>query len=218
VPRIVSLVAVSCVLTVVSVAAAQPRAKKPPRKKGPDVAAAVASGDAMRICKTAIDLGKAGDHVRAGLLVGVCEGVTGDNAALADDAKKTRIAVSRAATAGDWSKVELVIRTEGATATFDLYPEIPLVAGTYRLPPGAYNVVARTPAGATMQEITLRDGNRQIVVLEPPAAPPPVRHKTVDFTDGEPLPPPHAGPPVIKHDSLMPDRFKKGLGKPTLRK
>lgn len=212
-PRILSLVAATCVLAAASVAVAQPRAKKPP-KKGPDVAAAVASGDANRICKTAIDLGKAGDHVRAGLLVGACQNIE----VLAEDAKKTRIAVSKAATAGDWSKVELVIKTEGATATFDLYPEIRLVEGTYRLPPGSYNVVARTPAGATMQEVTLRDGNRQLVVLEPPAAPPPVRHKTVDFTNGEPLPPPHAGPPVIKNESLMPDRFRKGLGKPSLRK
>jgi hypothetical protein len=45
-------------------------------------------------------------------------------------------------------------------------------------------------------------------------APAPVRHKTVDFTDGEPLPPPHAGPPVIKNESLIPDRYRKGLGKP----
>lgn len=198
-------------MLVASVASAQPRTKKPPRKpKAADVAAAVASGDAKRICKTAIDLGKAGDQVRAGLLVGACEGID----ALADDAKKTRIAVSKAATAGDWSKVELVIKTEGATATIDLYPEIPLVAGTYRLPPGSYNVVARTAAGATMSELTLKEGNRQLVVLEPPAAPPPVRHKTVDFTSGEPMPPPHAGPPIIKNESLIPDRYRKGLGKP----
>lgn len=220
-PRILSLALVSSALllaSVASVASAQPRAKKPPKKpKGPDVAAAVASGDASRICKTAIELGKLGDHVRAGLLVGACESVTGDEptlAAIAEDAKKTRIAVSKAATAGDWSKVELVIKTEGATATIDLYPEIRLVAGSYRLPPGSYNVVARTAAGATMSELTLKDGNRQLVVLEPPAAPPPVRHKTVDFTSGEPMPPPHAGPPVIKNESLIPDRFRKGLGKP----
>src|SRR5690349_19653783 len=120
-------------MLVASVATAQPRAKKPPRaKKGPDVAAAVASGDPLRICKTAIELGKTGDLVRAGLLVSACEGIE----SVAEDAKKTRIAVSRAATAGDWSKIELVIKTEGATATIDTYSEIPLVAGTYRLPPG----------------------------------------------------------------------------------
>lgn len=214
-PRIVSLVAASCALVaasaVLSVAAAQPRAKQPPKKpRGPDVAAAVASGDATRICKTAIELGTRGDHVRAGLLVGACEGLE----SLAADAKRTRIAVSKAATAGDWSKVELVIKTAGATATIDRYPEIPLAAGTYRLPPGSYNVVARTAGGATMSELTLKDGNRSLVVLAPPAAPPPTRHKTVDFTSGEPMPPPHAGPPVIKHDSLIPARYRKGLGKP----
>jgi hypothetical protein len=211
VPRILSFVAACSVLVVASAAAAQPRAKKPVKKpKAPDVAAAIASGDATRICKTAIDLGKMNDHVRAGLLVGACHGLE----SLADDARKTRIAISKAATAGDWSKVELVIKTEGATATIDLYPEIPLVAGAYRLPPGSYNVVARTSGGATMSELTLKDGNRSLVVLAPPAAPPPVRHKTVDFTSGEPLPPPHAGPPVIKNESLIPDRYRKGLGKP----
>ncbi len=212
-PRIASLLAASCVLVAAaaSVAVAQPRAKKAPKKpKGPDVAAAVASGDATRICKTAIELGVKGDHVRAGLLVGACQGIE----SLAADAKQTRIAVSKAATAGDWSKVELVIRTEGATAIIDRYPEIPLVAGTYRLPPGSYHVVARTAAGATMTELTLKDGNRSLVVLTPPAAPPPTRHKTVDFTSGEPLPPPHAGPPVIKHESLIPARYRKGLRKP----
>jgi hypothetical protein len=214
VPRILALAAASCVLVTATLAVAQPRARKPPRAKKPDVAAAVASGDATRICKTAIELGKLGDHVRAGLLVGACEGVTADNAALADDARKTRIAISKAATAGEWSKVELVIKTEGATATIDTYSEITLVAGAYRLPPGTYHVIARTSAGATGSEITLKDGNRQLVVLAPPAAPPPVRHKTVDFTDGEPLPPPHAGPPVIKNESLIPDRYRKGLGKP----
>ncbi|HUQ08416.1 MAG TPA: hypothetical protein VM261_38260 [Kofleriaceae bacterium] len=214
-PRILALAVVSSALMLAaSAAAAQPRSRKPPRPKKPDVAAAVASGDATRICRTAIDLGKLGDHVRAGLLVGACEGVTADDVAFAEDAKKTRVAISKAATAGDWSKVELVIKTDGATATIDTYSEIRLVAGTYRLPPGTYHVVARTAAGATGSEITLKEGNRQLVVLEPPAAPPPVRHKTVDFTDGEPLPPPHAGPPVIKNESLIPDRYRKGLGKP----
>ena len=115
------------------------------------------------------------------------------------------------ATAGDWSKVELVIKTEGATATFDTYSEIPLVAGTYRLPPGTYHVVARTAAGATASELVVKDGNRALVVLEPPSAPPPTRHKTVDFTSGEPMDAPHAGPPVIKNESLIPERFLKGL-------
>ncbi len=182
------------------------------KAKGPDVAAAVASGDATRLCKTAIELGKAGDHVRAGLLVGACERVSAD-AVLADEAKKTRIAVSRAATAGDWSKVELVIKTEGATAIIDAYPEIPLTAGTWRLPPGTYLVTARTSGGATGSELVLKEGNRSLVVLEPPPAPPPVRHKTVDFTTGEPMPPPVVGPPRIEHESLIPERYRKGLGK-----
>lgn len=219
VPRILSLAACSALMLVASAAVAQPRAKKPPKKpKGPDVAAAVSSGDPLRICKTAIDLGKLGDHVRAGLLVGACERASTDdaiaNAALADDARRTRIAISKAATAGDWSKVELVIKTEGATATFDTYSEIPLAAGTYRLPPGTYHVVARTAAGATASELVLKDGIRSLVILEPPAAPPPTRHKTVDFTTGEPLPPPHAGPPKIENESLIPERYRKGLGKP----
>lgn len=215
-PTKLALAACSALMLVASVAAAQPRAKKPPpRKKGPDVAAAVASGDPLRICKTAIELGKTGDLVRAGLLVSACEHASTDdaiaNAALADDAKKTRIAISKAAVAGDWSKVELVIKTAGATATIDTYSEIPLVAGAYRLPPGTYHVVARTSAGATASELVLKDGNRSLVMLAPPAAPPPTRHRTVDFTSGEPMDAPHAGPPVIKNESLIPERFLKGL-------
>jgi hypothetical protein len=216
VPTKLALAACSALMLVASVAAAQPRAKKPPpKKKGPDVAAAVASGDPLRICKTAIELGKSGDLVRAGLLVSACEHASTDdaiaNAALADDAKKTRIAISKAAVAGDWSKVELVIKTEGATATIDTYSEIALVAGTYRLPPGTYHIVARTAAGATASELVLKDGNRSLVMLEPPAAAAPTRHKTLDFTSGEPMDAPHAGPPVIKNESLIPERFLKGL-------
>jgi hypothetical protein len=189
----------------------RPAPGKAARKAKPDVAAAIASGDDGRICRTAIDLGKAGDHVRAGLLVGACARLTDADAALADAARKTRIAVSRAATAGDWSKVEIVIRTEGATATVDAYPEIPLSSGSWRLPPGSYLVSATSAGGVARSELVLKDGNRSLVVLEPPPAPLPARHRTIDFTSGEPLPPPHAGPPVIKNESLIPTRFLKGL-------
>ncbi len=182
-------------------------------KRAPDVTGAVVSGDDVRVCEVAIELGAAGDHVRAGLLVPACERLTGDPAAaLADAARQTRIAVSRAATAGDWSKVELVIKTPGATATIDTFPEIPLTSGAWRLPPGTYVVSARTDAGTSSADLRLRDGNRALIVLEPPPPPPPVRTRTVDFTDGEPLPPPHAGPPEVKHESLIPARYRKGLG------
>ncbi len=214
-PRLVSILATVGVLVAASAAAAETLHTRKPRGKprGPDVGAALASGDPLRICRTAIALGTSGDHVRAGMLVSACERVAVD-AGLADAARKTRIAVSRAATTGNWSKVELVIKTDGATAIVDAYPEIPLTSGAWRLPPGTYIVTARTSGGAAMSELVLRDGNRSLVVLEPPPPPPPARHKTVDFTSGEPMAAPVAGPPKVEHESLIPERYRKGLGKP----
>lgn len=199
-------------------AVAQPRAKGKARGKKAaaaekvkaEVTAAFASGDAGRICRAAIELGKLGDHARAGLVVGACSDASlAADTELAAQARQTRIAVSKAATAGDWSKIELVIKTEGATATIDAYPEIPLATGTWRVPPGNYVVTA----GPASQALALHDGIRSFVVLEPPPPPSAVlsRQKTVDFTSGEPMDAPVAGPPKIEHGSLLPERYRKGL-------
>lgn len=93
-------------------------------------------------------------------------------------ARKTRIAVGKAATAGDWSKIELLIKTDGATATIDAYPEIPLASGAWRPPPGTYQITA----GPASAEPELRDGIRSFVMLEPPPATSALapKQKTVD--------------------------------------
>jgi hypothetical protein len=194
------------------VAAADARPVKKPRKAKllADVTAAVTSGDAGRMCRAAIALGKAGDHARAGLLVGTCtDPALAEDAALAATARSTRIAISRAASAGDWSKIELVIKTDGATATIDVFPEIPVATGTWRLPPGSYTI----SAGPASQQLVLHDGIRSLVLLEPPpiASVRDPRQKTVDFTSGEPMDKPVAGPPRVEHGSLLPARYRKGL-------
>lgn len=202
-----------------SVASAAPRAKGKgkPRKPGAaeklraEVSAAVASGDAGRMCRAAIELGKRGDHARAGLLVGTCSDASlAEDAALAVQARQTRIAVSKAATAGDWSKIELLIKhDDAAKATVDAFPEIPLVSGAWRLPPGKYTI----SAGPAVQQVELKDGIRLFVVLEPPPPPSALlgKQKTVDFTSGEPMDAPVAGPPKVEHGSLLPERYRKGL-------
>lgn len=193
-------------------------AKKPTRRAAAaqakllgEVKAAVASADPGRMCRAAIALGKAGDHARAGLLVPSCSDPSlAADTALAASARTTRIAVSRAATAGDWSKIELVIKGDGAAlATVDAFPEIPLVSGAWRLPPGTYKITA----GPASTELTLSDGIRSLVMLEPPLAvsvrdP---KQKTVDFTSGEPMDAPVAGPPKVEHGSLLPERYRRGL-------
>ncbi len=192
-------------------------AKKPTRRAAAaqakllgEVKAAVASADVARMCRAAIALGKAGDHARAGLLVPSCsDPALAEDAALAVSARATRIAVSKAATAGDWSKIELVIKGDAATATVDAFPEIPLVSGAWRLPPGTYKITA----GPASTELTLSDGIRSLVMLEPPPAvsvrdP---KQKTVDFTSGEPMDAPVSGPPKVEHGSLLPERYRKGL-------
>jgi hypothetical protein len=199
---------------VVPAAAAGPkaRAKKPTAaalKLKAEVSAAIASGEPLRICRAAIELGKRGDHARAGLLVGACTDPSlAEDAALADLARQTRIAVSKAATAGDWSKIELVIKTAGISATVDAFPEIPLASGTWRLPPGTYTITA----GEASQELVLRDGIRSLVMLQPPPAASALqRQKTVDFTSGTPMDAPVAGPPKVEHGSLLPARYRRGL-------
>lgn len=201
-----------------SAAAAQPRARGKAKPKKPsaaeklraEVRAAVASGDAGRMCRAAIELGKRGDHPRAGLLVVACSDASlAEDAALAAQARQTRIAVSKAATAGDWSKVELVIKHEGVPAVIDAFPEIPLVSGAWRLPPGTYTI----SAGPAVQQLELKDGIRLFVVLEPPPPPSALlgKQKTLDFTSGTPMDAPVAGPPKVEHGSLLPDRYRKGL-------
>lgn len=52
-----------------------------------------------------------------------------------------------------------------------------------------------------------------MVMLEPPLPPRAPRDGVHDFgkIDDEPLTAPVAGPPTVKHGSLLPDRYRKGM-------
>ena len=51
------------------------------------------------------------------------------------------------------------------------------------------------------------------VMFEPPPATSALapKQKTVDFTSGEPMDAPVAGPPKVEHGSLLPARYRRGL-------
>ena len=182
------------------------------RGKGPDVAAALASGDAARICRAAIELVGAREAARAALLLPRCPDASTAGAELAAAARKARIAVRKTADAEGWSPVEIVVRAADATVTIEPFADIPVLPGAVLLPPGTYRIVARTGAGATAQDLTVAEGRRALVMLEPPVAPPATAPGVVDFGKDEPLPPPVAGPPPkVKHESLIPERYRKGL-------
>lgn len=189
-------------------------AKKPPKKPASvaiDVAGAVASGDADRQCAAALALVSAGDAARGSLLLDMCT----DLPARADAAKAARTAVAKQAAREQWSPVEVVLVGKGAigaVVTIDAFADVPLVAGNWKLPAGTYRVAARTDGGETTYDLVLAANSRALVMLEPPLPPQPPRDGVLDFgTDDAPLDAPIAGPPVVKHESILPDRFKKLL-------
>ncbi|MBK9036322.1 MAG: hypothetical protein IPL61_34595 [Myxococcales bacterium] len=177
-----------------------------------DVAGAVASGDAARQCDAAIALVKAGQHARASLLVGTCA----DLASHAVAARAARIAIAKVATRELWSPVELDVGDAvGVTIAIDAFADVPVAPGRWKLPAGTYHFVARGPGGAVAADLTLEANSRALLQL----APPPVAVATpvagvIDFgkDDGAPLDRPIAGPPPpAKHESLLPERYRKGL-------
>ena len=71
-----------------------------------------------------------------------------------------------------------------------------------------------TPGFGKFKDITAIAANsRALVRLTPPPAPAAPTAGVVDFgTDsGAPLDAPLAGPPVVKHGSILPARFRAGL-------
>jgi hypothetical protein len=96
----------------------------------------------------------------------------------------------------------------------DAFPDVPLAAGSWRLPSGSYHFSARTAGGETTYDLELGVNSRALVMIAPPLPPQPPRDGVLDFTqddDGTPMDAPIAGPPTVKHGSLLPDRFLKGL-------
>lgn len=191
---------------------ARGRGKKPrPKAAAIDVAGAVASGDRLRQCDAAIALVGANQAARASLLIGTCA----DLAARADAAKQARIAIARQATREAWSTidVDLVGDAAGVTLTIDRFADVPIAPGAWKLPAGDYTIVARAPHGETQYALTLAANSRALVRLTPPPAPAAPTAGVVDFgTDsGAPLDAPLAGPPVVKHGSILPARFRAGL-------
>lgn len=191
-------------------AEAGPRRKRPPR---PDLAAAVASGDPVTVCKAAIAAVAAGDHARASLVLPRCDDPAA--VALVDEARRARAAVDKVAAREDWSPVELMVRPAGAEATLaiDAFPGLPLAEGRYLLPAGSYRITGSNPHGAAAYELTLSAGSRALVLLDLPTSSPAAAARVLDLgEDGEPVAAPMAGPPpVIKRGSLLPERFRRGL-------
>lgn len=202
-------------------AAAAPRHKRVAAPR-PDLrgslAAAVATGDAVTLCKAAITADAAGDHVRASLVLPACDGAVALAPELANGARTARIAIARAAERESWSPVELVVRPAGADGhlTIDAFPGLPVSAGRHLLPPGYYRVTATGDGGEVSYDLTVADGSRALVLIELPAVAT-SGAGVVDFTTGEPTAAMAGPPPVIRRGSLLPDRYLRGLGKPPAR-
>lgn len=207
------LPAVALVATVGS-AEAGPHRKRTPAPR-PELTAAVATGDPVTMCRAAIAASAAGEHARASLVLPACDAAVATAPELADGTRTARIAIGRAAERDSWSPVELVVRPAGADAhlTIDAFPGLPVTAGSHRLPPGHYRVTARTAAGLVGYDLTVADGSRALILVELPAAPAAGAAGLVDFTDDQPTAPMAGPPPVIRHGSLLPERYLRGLGK-----
>lgn len=185
---------------------------KPRPAKIVDVAGAVASGEPDRICGAALDLATARELVRASLLLDACAGLPERAAAV----RTARAAVDKAAARDEWSPVEIVLVGKGAataTVAIDAFPGIPFAEGAWKLPAGTYHLTATTAGGETTYDLVLAANSRALVMIEPPLPPGPAANGVIDFgaDDGAPLDAPIAGPPVVKHESLLPERYRKGM-------
>lgn len=199
-----------------AIAAPPPRAPKKAKKvKKPaiDVAAAVASGVPDRVCGAAIELAAGGELARAGLLIVACADLPERAAA----AKAARLAIEKVAKRDEWSPVEIILTGKAAglaVVTIEGFADVRLGADRVRLPAGTYRFTARTDGGEVPYDLVLAANTRAMVMIEPALPPQPARAGVLDFTQddsGTPMDAPIAGPPKVKHGSLLPDRYKKGL-------
>ena len=177
------------------------------------LAAAVERGDVVAQCRAAIAAAKAGDIVRASLVLPACDAAIATAPELAADARAAQVTVARTAEREDWSPVELVLRPAGASATLsiDRFPGLPVPEGRVLLPTGAYVIRARNAYGATESLLSVADGVRALVLVQAPVAPAAATHGVLDFTEGEPTAPVAGPPPKIDHGSLLPERFRRAL-------
>jgi hypothetical protein len=211
-----SLSSLSAILTAAALAAtagsaaAGPRRKRPAR---PALAAAVASGDPVAACRAAIAATDAGEHARASLVLPACEVAVTTAPELAEPARKARLAIDRVAERGDWSPVELLVRPAGAEATLaiDCFPGLPVREGRVMLPAGRYLITATNAYGQVGYDLAIADGSRVLVLVEVPTEPAPAVDGVLDFTDDEPAAAVVGPPPKIRHGSLLPERFRRGL-------
>ena len=125
--------------------------------------------------------------------------------------------VAKQLAATELSPIEVVTQPVGARVEIDALP------GDWFMAPqqvwvgaGRHRIKATGSAGAAAtSEVTVADGNRALVQLDLQAAAPPTAGAgRIDFSaDGAPAPV-HAGPPPpVKHDSLLPAKYRKGLGR-----
>lgn len=191
---------------------AGPRRKKPAAARV-DLAAAVATGDPVVMCRAAIAATTAGDHARASLVLPACAAAITSAPELTDGARTARLAIARTAARQDWSPVELMVRPAGATATLsiDAFAGLPVPAGRVLVPAGKYRVTARNTIGEVSYDLAVADGSRALVLIDLPTVAASPTAGVLDFNDGQPSASVAGPPPVIRRGSLLSERFRRGL-------
>lgn len=173
-------------------------------------------------CVLGILMAHAGDLPRAQLLLGAClaPDVGGE---LRERGGQTRAVVARALRKSALSPVDLDTNPTGWLVTVEGFPEA-MVAMPYTpwLPAGKH-VLRFAPSAAALRaggaavitrELQVTAHSRGSLFVEAPApSRKPVGTVKVSFEQEAAIEAPHAGPPPPhKHESMLPDRYRKGLG------
>ena len=116
--------------------------------------------------------------------------------------------IAKAAQAKGWSRITIVTKPEGVAVALDRRTDVALVGGDeVWLPPGTYTF----SAGGMGSTVWVKDGANAVVLLEVPAGTTEVHDGSIDFGDEGGGTVVNGPPPKIKHPSLLPDRFQKGV-------
>jgi hypothetical protein len=178
------------------------------------VAAPAPRPEADRRCAQGVELAarprpRPLDLARADLYLAACP--TAADAALRTRGAAAQTAVTRALRASDLSPVEVDARPAGVRVTVDTLPGDAFTApAKVWLPAGRHRFTAVGATGTAHGALTVSDGKRAMIVLELPRTRGPAP-ASVDFAEDAPTDI-HAGaPPAVRHDSLLPARYRKGL-------
>jgi hypothetical protein len=186
----------------------------------PDGAPGIPAADER--CALGVLAAHAGDLPRAQLLLAAClaPDVGGE---LRERGGQSRAKLARALRKSELSPVDLDTNPSGWLATVEGFPEaMVMMPYTPWLPPGKH-VLRFAPSAAALRaggaavitrELELARHSRGSLFVEAPVAPrQAVGTGTVTFEDEAALEAPHAGPPPPeKHRSMLPERYRKGLG------